>query len=341
MSGSVSRAQGRLTYAPGLRLGSAYPVVMQAGQPLVPGMVTPPVSAPMPVAAVPSVPASGQPAGVMVGARRVGNDSENNSAGGDYGNSYGGPGPSGAPTTGSFLSDLAAFGQVAGPAALGIAGGPMGMMGVAGGLMAAGLMNAVGMPEMASQFARSAGLRGEAVEAAPVSEWGNPAMGATTTGNISGGSPGGDLASPGMESSLDATALSGSQAAQDQAALDAGLGNFGSGDMGNLGGADYGGGNFGDGANSAGGGLNDGGGFGDSGGGYGGDTAGMGSSESGVGWMRGGYTGPGGAAEPAGTVHKGEVVIPSSQVARYGLDPLLMLARGQVNPSRLSMLLRG
>jgi hypothetical protein len=61
-------------------------------------------------------------------------------------------------------------------------------------------------------------------------------------------------------------------------------------------------------------------------------------------WMRGGYTGAGsdGVVQPhriAGRVHEGEAVIPAAAVARYGLDPILMLARGQVSPSRLSALL--
>jgi hypothetical protein len=75
----------------------------------------------------------------------------------------------------------------------------------------------------------------------------------------------------------------------------------------------------------------------DPGGHEGGHNAGV----EGGNWQKGGYTGPGHPAEPAGTVHKNEVVIPAPQVARYGLDPLLMLARGQVSPSRLSALIMG
>lgn len=61
-------------------------------------------------------------------------------------------------------------------------------------------------------------------------------------------------------------------------------------------------------------------------------------------WQKGGYTGPGAdgvvqPSNPAGTVHEGEVVIPAHQVQRYGLDPLMLLARGQVPVSRLSSLL--
>lgn len=62
------------------------------------------------------------------------------------------------------------------------------------------------------------------------------------------------------------------------------------------------------------------------------------SDGAGEGWMVGGYTGHGHPAEPAGTVHKGEVVIPAEMVARYGLRPLMALVEGQVPPSRLAAL---
>lgn len=57
-------------------------------------------------------------------------------------------------------------------------------------------------------------------------------------------------------------------------------------------------------------------------------------------FMGGGYTGPGHPAEPAGTVHRNEVVIPAAMVARYGLSPLMALVRGEVPPSRLAALAR-
>lgn len=66
-------------------------------------------------------------------------------------------------------------------------------------------------------------------------------------------------------------------------------------------------------------------------GGYGGESQ----------FMRGGYTGQGHPAEPAGTVHRGEVVIPAHMVARYGLGPLMALVQGEVPPSRLAQLARG
>jgi hypothetical protein len=62
--------------------------------------------------------------------------------------------------------------------------------------------------------------------------------------------------------------------------------------------------------------------------------------EGGGAWMSGGYTGPGHPAQPAGTVHRGEVVIPAEMVARYGLRPLMALVEGSVPPSRLAALAR-
>jgi len=50
----------------------------------------------------------------------------------------------------------------------------------------------------------------------------------------------------------------------------------------------------------------------------------------------GGYTGPGGKYEPAGIVHRGEVVFSQEDVARIGLAPLLGLRRGEVNVSNIS-----
>jgi hypothetical protein len=80
--------------------------------------------------------------------------------------------------------------------------------------------------------------------------------------------------------------------------------------------------------------------------GLGNDGTGAGGAGMGAGapgndgeFMRGGYTGHGHPAEPAGTVHRGEVVIPAASVQQYGIAPLLMLARGQVPPSRLAALL--
>jgi hypothetical protein len=60
-------------------------------------------------------------------------------------------------------------------------------------------------------------------------------------------------------------------------------------------------------------------------------------------WMSGGYTGAGqdGAvqpAQPAGTVHEGEVVIPARMVQHYGLPLLMGLVDGSVPRSRLAEL---
>lgn len=79
---------------------------------------------------------------------------------------------------------------------------------------------------------------------------------------------------------------------------------------------------------------------GDGVGGAGGDAGGDGS-----GWMMGGYTGGGADGmvnpyEPAGTVHEGEVVIPAHQVARYGLEPLMALVRGDMPVNALAGMMR-
>lgn len=48
-------------------------------------------------------------------------------------------------------------------------------------------------------------------------------------------------------------------------------------------------------------------------------------------YARGGYTGEGGKYEPAGIVHRGEVVFSQEDVARIGLAPLLSLRRGETD----------
>ena len=40
-------------------------------------------------------------------------------------------------------------------------------------------------------------------------------------------------------------------------------------------------------------------------------------------------------------MHEGEVVIPAHQVARYGLDPLMALARGDMPVNALAGMMRG
>jgi hypothetical protein len=61
------------------------------------------------------------------------------------------------------------------------------------------------------------------------------------------------------------------------------------------------------------------------------DSSSSDAGGDGDGYMVGGYTGAGAdgivnPAEPAGTVHEGEVVIPAHKVAKYGVEPLMHLA---------------
>lgn len=335
MSGTASRNQTRLTYAPGLRIG-AYPGQMPSGsQAPIPGTAAPPpVPGVVPVSAAPQA-----SAGVMFGSIR---DRERDPAlpgSGSEGGMSDASAMSGAPSTGSFLSDLAGFGRAAGPMAAGVAfGGPMGVLSGALGLMGLGIANAIN-PAFARDVAAAIGL--------DISDpLGNPAQSGNTTGNFGGGAnpAGGALSDPSMttDPATATGALAGSVAGgMGYGGLDtsglSGDNSQGDGGMGNPGDGSTSGGGLG-GASGEGGGLNDGTGSSDPG-----DSASAGSTASG--WMHGGYTGHGRdgvvqADKPAGTVHEGEVVIPASQVARYGLDPLMMLARGQVEPSRLMALLR-
>jgi hypothetical protein len=288
MSGTASRFIGRYGYDPILRVGM-YPA------PLPPAAPAPVPQGVSPVRAMPAAVAAPMqaPAPVMAGSMREerllpGMDGGNGGAQGDYG----GPGPSGVGSTGSFLNDLAGFANAAGPAAVGMMGGPMGITGLAAGAMASGLAAALGYPETSSAIARAIGFSQGPGQAA--------------------------------DSGL------------------AGIGDFNDVNAADFAGAPTSGQSSGGGLGSADGGLAGMGDFGDSAGQS--DAAGATSGHSsgeGLGgtWQKGGYTGPGHPAEPAGTVHKGEVVIPAEQVQRYGLDPLLMLARGQVEPTRLSALL--
>lgn len=107
-----------------------------------------------------------------------------------------------------------------------------------------------------------------------------------------------------------------------------------SGDVGSYGGFGGPGGSVGGSGPSGGGDFGD---YGDMGdpGGYGDAT-----------YMRGGYTGAGAdgvvqPAQPAGTVHEGEVVIPAHAVQQYGLPLLMQLAQGNAPSSRLAALMRG
>jgi hypothetical protein len=67
---------------------------------------------------------------------------------------YGGPGPTGAPSTGNFVDDVTGYGRAAGPAIASIAfGGPFGLASVVGGALAAGALRAAGLNATANSLA--------------------------------------------------------------------------------------------------------------------------------------------------------------------------------------------
>lgn len=337
MSGTASRFQSRFGYAPGLRVGT-YPGMAQGQQapatgavaPASPFIPTPAYTPPAPSAlaqlAAPPV-AAPAPAPVTAGAYvpnpRVNEpDGAGDSAQGDYG----GPGPSGIASTGNVADDAWGFANAAGRMGSGLMGS--GVVGSALGVMGAGLVNALGFPETAQQIGSAIGLPGQITGYDPTQP--NPAA----YSEVSPGSTDGGLKSDTLNDP-NTTVSYGSEfgLGPDNQGQDMGYGQYGPGgnaaDYG-----DYGGGDKGD---SAGDGSNGESSPGDPGGGDKGDSNG---------WQRGGYTGAGtdgvvDPARPAGTVHEGEAVIPANQVARYGLAPLLMLARGKVDPSRLAALMGG
>lgn len=305
MSGSLSRLAGRFTYAPTLRVNPVTGGLTPASAGAM-GAVAPPApataagfAAPRASGGVGGGGGGGSGGGVMVGSFMPDRPRQElmDGAGGSAQGAYGGPGPSGAPSTGSFASDLAGFGRDAGLAALGMTN-PMGIAGFGLGALAAGFANAIGAPQTADAIARGIGLEG------PVSAFMNEAPG---LGEQKGPENDPSLVSPENPlSGLDGAGIGGDPSDNPNSNSDAqgqgGLGNDGTG----AGGAGMG--------------------------------AGAPGNDSGE-WMRGGYTGPGHPAEPAGTVHRGEVVIPAAAVQQYGIAPLMMLARGQVPPSRLAALL--
>ncbi len=347
MSGTASRSQTRLTYSPALRVAPMIGALGMPGAPLAAPPVTPSAlqamafptpgygAAPVPASVVAPV----QPP-VMAGSVPFRRE---DGAGGDLGDNaatMGGMAES-APSTGSVVGDAIGAGRSLGGFAAGLAFGGPTAPAVAGlGVMAAGFARAAGNERLAESILSAIGI--------DVSQpLGNPAQAGNTTGNLGGGAnpAGGNLSDPGMttDPATATGALSGSVAG--------GIGYGGSFDgLGNPTQGPTTENNFGDGGNNSGGGLNDSPGASSPGGDA---SQGMGSEAGATGgatgdgeFQKGGYTGHGGdgvvqADQPAGTVHEGEVVIPASQVARYGLDPLLMLARGQVPPSRLMALLRG
>jgi hypothetical protein len=195
-------------------------------------------------------------------------------------------------------------------------------------------------------YADVRGLNGQLAEwgLAPAIEYG-PSLLSEATFGLSGQSANSQFAgafTPAVPSSLadfsdlDLSGMTGSGGGA-PAGWGGGYGNPGAGDAG------FGYGETGDPGGGAPGGSGDYGGIGDSG--YGGMDGGYGGNAA-DGWMRGGYTGAGhdGMVDPyapAGTVHEGEVVIPAHQVARYGVEPLMALVRGQAPANALAGMMRG
>lgn len=333
MSQTASRFQGRFGYAPGLRVGT-YPGVGQpAPQAPVTGTQAPPVAftptpayTPSPLAQLlPSTPAP-QPQ-VMAGSLNP--DERRGYDGGGAGSSeqgaYGGPGPTGMASTGNFGMDALGFGSAAGRAGMGAIGS--GVVGSAFGAMASGLANALGFTETAEDIAGTLGLSGPITGYDPNATTNPAAYGEQAGIGDPKGDPGADPNTPtsyGVDFGLGPESMG-----QDGAGVGGDNSDNGNSNSTSAG-QDASGGNDGSGAGGP---------------GTGAGAPGNDSGDAGE-WMRGGYTGAGrdGAvqpAQPAGTVHEGEVVIPAAQVARYGLAPLLRLARGTVEPSALAKLLRG
>jgi hypothetical protein len=327
MSGTASRFQTRLGYAPGLRVGQ-YPGAAA------PVPMAPPAAGVAPVGAAPVTPsapmapggsiAPGAAAPVMAGSVRTDRQPggyDGGGAGGSAQGDYGGPGPSGIGSTGSVVGDLAGFGREAGLAAGSLAGGPMGVAGFGLGAIASGIANAFGAPQTAAAIAQAIGLPNQAPVGYTSSGYGAEAKGTETAYGMSATPPGTPALGP-----SDMSAIGPAPGKDDIGAPTAEAMGGGYGDKS---GADFGG------ADNA----------GADGTGSSGEASGDSNGADGGGdKMRGGYTGTGEdgilqADKVSGRHHEGEVVIPAAQVARYGMTPLMMLARGKVEPTRLASLL--
>jgi len=326
MSYSASRYQTGFRYDPAMRSGAYRPGGVRQGA----NALAPVYDAPATFGGGGATLGGGAPMLTGAGLPSRGWDSDNNSANQDTGETTANQ-PGVARGTGNPLDDLYSAmttPEFAAPAAAMALGGPMALgIGALGTGLAAALRasNVVDDQTARSLFRGAWGSFGRN-EAQTVDSWGNPSRPGQTTGNISGGAGGGDLAAPGMESTLDDTATMGS--AYGAPANDISNPGFG---------APVGSGNFGDGANSGGGGLND----SPSESGYGGETAGMGSSESGVGWRKGGYTGDGGDGrvdvhKEAGPVHEGEFVLRHEAAHHYGPEIMNALNRGAIPRNALA-----
>ena len=306
---------GRNALAPVYSAPPAGSVGGPVGLPQAPGMAAP----------APSAPSLTSGTGALSGGAMRQNPEGNGVGYGDPGDQYGGPGPTGAPSTGNFGQDLAGFGRNAGGFVGMALGGPMGIAAATAAALGIGAINAFAPETARAVFSDVFGMPGVS-SAAPMGNLGDTPTPAG--GNFGAGAnvTGGNFVDPSMTSMPDVAAAPVGPTSMD------GITGNPDGALGNLG--DYGtpaGGNFGDGANSAGGeGMNSGGESNTSDG-----TAGMGSSESGNGWRYGGYTGHGedGTIDPyevAGPVHEGEYVLRHEATQHYGPELLHALNSGTI-----------
>lgn len=340
MSGTLaSRFQGRFGYGPGLAVGRYGPQTF--GQTLPgpsggqgQGQATPapaqPAQTPVAAGAAP-VPANPDPNGD--GPEGTASNMGMGPSPGTLGGGLSGWGVGTYGTAGSVLGGLASL--ATGVPGLGLAAGALGTYAdarEANGMLADfGLAPSIDWGQAALSNA-TLGLAGQSIDTqlsavSPLgSTWGayagiDPEVFGLPRHELDLPAAGADEAPPDIGSYLDTMQP---EPDMPMAAVDPGsYGGFG-GPGGSVGGSGpSGGGDFGD--------------YGDMGdpGGYGDAT-----------YMRGGYTGAGAdgvvqPAQPAGTVHEGEVVIPAHAVQQYGLPLLMQLAQGNAPSSRLAALMRG
>lgn len=292
-------------------------------------------------------------------------DSESNNAGVDTGAATG---AFGAPSTGSFVSDMQAAGPIAAGVMGGLMGGPVGLATMVGGTFAAGLARAAGREDIARGIFNAA--FGSPVSSGPYSDLGNPATpgGEPTGGNLGPGGPdsGGNLSDPSMSTDPNTAtnALSGSMASGlmsygpapqptiadilggaqtggldfsgltgDSSGMDGGMGNPGSGES-------SGGGLGTSGGEGSGGGLNDSPGSSSPGG----DASQGAGSNASEGFRKGGYTGHGGDGQvdpysEVGPVHEGEFVLRHEATRHYGPELLAALNSGAIPRNALMALM--
>lgn len=309
MSFTASRFQPRFGYGPALRVGN-FPGQMPGALPSLPSQAMPAPAAP-PAAPAPAAPAAPP---IMAGSLPIGLG--DGGRGGDIssdreGNVFGlGPNPGNLGALGAGLSGFGVGGL--GGALGGLAGGMLaGPLGALAGLAFGGLAQPALSGTLLSSDVAQPAMSRDMMDAYAADLGVNIGNSAAPTGQDFMGQA---AAALGVDIGGGSPAASSGDFMSEAAAA---LGV-------DIGGSDWGGADAGPGGGS-----------GDMGGG-----SNPGAGEGGN-WRDGGYTGPGHPASPAGTVHKGEVVIPAEMVARYGLRPLMALVEGTVPPSRLAALARG